>query len=149
MFPDLWKIVRVAISLSYQSDDVHQLHEAMKKYLAAVFEWLKGNKQSLNIAKAMATVISAKQKELFRKNKQIMPLFPSTVVYKWIGILIGMVISKLYHKKLVGFLKHAKFLLIHDTLKTLVSMSRTLDIAALFGETFVTEKKHFKIKQQG
>ena len=47
-------------SLSYRSDGVHQLNEAMNKDLANVFEWLKGNKLSLNVAKAKAMVISTK-----------------------------------------------------------------------------------------
>ena len=50
-------------SLSYRSDGVHQLNEAMNKDLATVSEWLKGNKLSLNVAKAKAMVISTKQKE--------------------------------------------------------------------------------------
>ena len=50
-------------SLSYRSDDIHQLNEAMSKYLSTVFEWLKGNELSLNIEKTKAMIITTKQKE--------------------------------------------------------------------------------------
>ena len=50
-------------SLSYRYDDIHQLNEAMNKDLTTVFEWLKGNKLSLNVAKTKAMIISNKQKE--------------------------------------------------------------------------------------
>ena len=38
-------------SLSYRSDDVQKLNEAMNKDLTSVFEWLKGNRLSLNVTK--------------------------------------------------------------------------------------------------
>ena len=37
----------------------------MNKDLTTVFEWLKGNKLSLNVAKTKAMVISTKQKERY------------------------------------------------------------------------------------
>ena len=50
-------------NLCYRSDDIHQLNEAMNKDLTSVFEWLKGNKMSLNAAKTSTIIISTKQKE--------------------------------------------------------------------------------------
>ena len=50
-------------SLSYRSDDAHLMNEAMNKDLTTVFEWLKGNKLSLHVAKTKAMVIASKQKE--------------------------------------------------------------------------------------
>ena len=44
-------------SLSYRSDDVNQLNVAMSKDLTSVFEWLMGNKLSLNVAKTNAMVM--------------------------------------------------------------------------------------------
>ena len=41
-------------SLSYRSDDVQKLNEAMNKDLTSVFEWLKGNQLSLNVTKTKA-----------------------------------------------------------------------------------------------
>ena len=46
-----------ATSLSYRSDDIHKLQEAMNKDLTTVVEWLKGNKLSLSVAKTKAMVI--------------------------------------------------------------------------------------------
>ena len=53
----------VDTSLSYRSDDIHQLNEVVSKDLTTIFEWLKGNKFFLNVAKTKAIVISTKQKE--------------------------------------------------------------------------------------
>ena len=47
-------------SFSYRSDDTHQLNEAMNRDLTTVFEWLKGDKLSLNVAKTTAMIISNK-----------------------------------------------------------------------------------------
>ena len=60
-------------SLSYRSDDIHQLNEAMNKDLTSVFELLKGNKLSLNVAKTKAMFISTKQKErcLTKNNEEL------------------------------------------------------------------------------
>ena len=38
-------------SLSYRSDDIHQLNEALRKDVTTVIEWLKGNKLSLIVTK--------------------------------------------------------------------------------------------------
>ena len=50
-------------NLSYRSGDVQKLNEAMNKNLTSVFEWLKGNKLSLNVTKTKAMAILRKQKE--------------------------------------------------------------------------------------
>ena len=63
------------ISLSYTSDDVNQMNEAIIKDLTNVFEWLKGNKLSLNVAKIKSMVISTKQKEKqLAENNEALPL---------------------------------------------------------------------------
>ena len=62
-------------SLSYRSDNVHQLNEAMNKNLTTVFEWLKGNKLSLNIAKKKTMATSTKQRERYiAKNNEKLSL---------------------------------------------------------------------------
>ena len=53
----------VDTSLPYQSDDIHQLNEAMNKYPTTVLQWLRGNKLSLNVSKTQALIILTKQKE--------------------------------------------------------------------------------------
>jgi len=47
-------------SISYRSDDIHKLQEAMNKDLTTIVEWLKCNRLSLNVAKTKAMVISRK-----------------------------------------------------------------------------------------
>ena len=51
------------MSLSYRSDGIHQLNEALKKDRTTVFELLKGNILFRNVAKTKALAISTKQKE--------------------------------------------------------------------------------------
>ena len=50
-------------SLSYRSDDIHQLNEALSKDLTTVVELLKGNKLSLNVTKTKAMVMLTKQEK--------------------------------------------------------------------------------------
>ena len=51
------------MSLSYRSDGIHQLNEALNKDLTTVFEWQKGNILFRNVANTKALAISTKQKE--------------------------------------------------------------------------------------
>ena len=53
----------MATSLSYQSDDVNEMNEAINNNLIDAFEWLKGNKLPLIVAKTKAMVMFWKQKE--------------------------------------------------------------------------------------
>ena len=50
-------------SISYRSDDIHQLKEAMNKDFTTFIEWLKGSKPSSNVAKTKSMAISTKRKE--------------------------------------------------------------------------------------
>ena len=52
-------------SLSYRSDDIHQLNEANEPEPYYYLECLKGNKLSLNAAKEYAMVISIKRQERY------------------------------------------------------------------------------------
>ena len=60
-------------SLSYRSDDVQKFNEAMNKDLTSVFEWLKGNRLSLNVTKtkAMAKLTKQKEKWLSENSKEL------------------------------------------------------------------------------
>ena len=52
----------VDTSLPYQSDDIHQLNEAMNKYPTTVLQWLRGNKLSLNVSKTHKHLLSQQNK---------------------------------------------------------------------------------------
>ena len=110
-------------SLSYRSDGVHQLNEALTKDLATVFEWLKGNKLSLNVAKTKAMVISTKQKErCLAKNNEELSLniqeqqIDDVLIAKYLGIQVDRNLNWKGHIKAllskisraIDFLKHAK-----------------------------------------
>ena len=82
-------------SLSYQSDGVHQRNEVMNKDLANVFEWLNGNKLTLNVAKTKAMVISTKLKErCLAKNNEELSLniqeerIDNVLIAKYLGIQV-------------------------------------------------------------
>ena len=84
-------------SLSHRSDGVQKFNEAMNKDLTSVFEWLKGNKLSLNVTKTKAMPILTKQKEkwLSENSKELLlTSLPNILVYKRIITLIGMATSK-------------------------------------------------------
>ena len=110
-------------SLSYRSGGVHQLNEALNKDLATVFEWLKGNKLSLNVAKTKTIVISTKQKErCLAKNNEELSLniqeqqIDDVLIAKYLGIQVDRNLNWKGHIKAllskisraIGFLKHAK-----------------------------------------
>ena len=46
----------------HRTDDIHQLNESLTKDLSTIFEWLKGNKLSINFKKTNAMIITTKQK---------------------------------------------------------------------------------------
>ena len=50
-------------SLSYRSDDIHQLNETINKDLTTGFECVKGTKLSLNVKISKAIIITTKQNE--------------------------------------------------------------------------------------
>ena len=121
-------------SLSYRSDDIHQLNETMKKDLTSVFEWLKGNKLSLNVAKTKTMLITTKQKERFlaQNNKELSlniqeERIDNVLNAKYLGIQVDSNLNWKVHIKAlstkisraIGFLKHSKTFLTRDTLKTL------------------------------
>ena len=121
-------------SISYRSDDIHKLQEAMNKDLITVVEWLKGNKLSLNVAMTKAMVISTKQKErsLTRNNEELSlkiqeePI-DNVLITKYLGIQVDRSLDWKGHIKALSskisraicLLKHAKRFLPQDTLKTL------------------------------
>ena len=121
-------------SISYRSDDIHKLQEAMNKDLTTVAEWLKGNKLSLNVAKTKAMVISTKQKErnLTRNNEELTlkiqeePI-DNVLITKYLGTQVDRNLDWKDHIKAlsskisraIGLLRHAKVFLPQDTLKTL------------------------------
>ena len=158
-------------SISYCSDDIHKLQEAMNKDLTTVFEWLKGNKLSINVAKTKAMFISTKQKErsLTRNNKELSlkllgePM-DNVIATKYLGIQVDRnldwkgCIKALSSKvsRAIGLLKHAKRFLPQDTLKTLYTGIVELHFRfcrSVWGEIVErwkrTNCKSFKIERQG
>ena len=121
-------------SISYRSDDIHKLQEAMNKDLTTVAEWLKGNKLSLNVAMTKAMAISTKQKERsLTRNKEELTLkiqeepIDNVLITKYLGIQVDRNLDWKDHIKAlsskisraIGLLRHAKVFLPQDTLKTL------------------------------
>ena len=149
-------------SLSYRSDGVHQLNEVRNKDLATVFEWLKGNKLTLNVATTKAMVISTKQKErCLAKNNEELSLniqeerINNVLIAKYLGIQVDRNLSWKGHIKAlsskisraIGFLKHAKSFLTHDTLKTLytgIVEPHFRYCCSVWGNCGVTEKTHLQ-----
>ena len=120
-------------SLSYLSDNIHQLNEATNMDLTTVFEWLKGNKLFLNVAKAKAMIISTKQKGgcLAKNNEELFlsiqeEQLDNVLTAKYLGIQVDSNLNWKGHIKalsskisrVIGFLKHAKSFSTQDTLQT-------------------------------
>ena len=50
--------------IGLQTDDIHNLNEALNKDLEALDKWFKGNKLSLNVAKTQSMIITTKHKQV-------------------------------------------------------------------------------------
>ena len=150
------------ISLSYRSDDIHLLNAGMNKVLTCVFEWLKGNKLSLNVAKTKAMVISSKQKEKHlaknhgKLSKKIQDeQIDNVLTAKYLGIQVDRNLNWKGHIKALsskisratGFLKHDKSFLTRDTLKTLytgIVEPHFIYCCSVWGNCGATERKHLQ-----
>ena len=110
-------------SLSYRSDDVQKLNESMNKDLTSIFEWLKGNRLSLNVTKTKAMAILTKQKEkwLSENSKELFlsiqeERIDNAQFTKYLGVQMDNNLNWKGHIKAlsikisraIGFLKHAK-----------------------------------------
>ena len=56
-------------SLCYQASDIETLNKAINNDLIQLATWLKGNKLSLNVAKANSMLISTKQRHKILKSR--------------------------------------------------------------------------------
>ena len=121
-------------SLIYQNHSIHQLNRTLNQDLKALDKWLRGNKLSLNVAKAQSMVISTKQKLAVLKsrteqlNLHIHDNDPDGVQsIKYLGVHIDNTLDWKKHtqeisKKIsrsLGLTKYAKRFLPLDSLKNL------------------------------
>ena len=152
-------------SLSYRSVDVQKLNEAMNKDLTLVFEWLKGNRLSLNVTKAKDMAILTKQKEKWlSKNSKKLCLsiqeerIDNVQFTKYLGVQVDNNLNWKGHIKAlsikisraIDFLKHANNFLTQGTLKTLYSGIVELHFrycCSVWGKCGATEKNHLQILQ--
>ena len=157
--------------ISYRSDDIHQLKEAMNKDFTTFIEWLKGSKLSSNVAKTKSMAISTKRKEksLIRNNEEFClkiqeePI-DNALLNKYLGIQLDRNLDWKGHIKAlslkisraIGLLKHTKRFILQDTLKTLYANIVEPHFRFCYSvwkviveQSKKTNCKRFKIERQG